>query len=332
VKPAPFEYHAPSSAAEVVTLLAEFDEGGKVIAGGQSLLPMLALRLAYFDHLVDLRHVAELRGIEQRPDSVWIGGATTQAVIGGSEVVATAAPLLGRATPLIGHFQIRNRGTIGGSLAHAEASAEYPAVVLALDAVIETLSPRGRRAIPAAEFFTGIWSTALEPDELLTGVEFPTWTRGAGASDGSSCGFAVEEFARRPGDFAIAGAAVAVQVSGGRLTRCGIGLFGLGPTPLRATAAEAALIGSTVVGSTGIGSTGSGSAPGANTSGGGDQAREIGAAAMEELDSVPDDLHGSAGYRKRVGAAMVAAAWRRAIGEATASGVNGTASEGAGNG
>ena len=341
MKPAPFEYHAPSSAAEVVTLLAEFDEGGKVIAGGQSLLPMLALRLAYFDHLVDLRHVAELRGIEQRGaghdgtghhgtghhgaghhgDSVWIGGATTQAVIGGSEVVAAAVPLLSRATPLIGHFQIRNRGTIGGSLAHAEASAEYPAVVLALDAVIETLSPRGRRAIPAAEFFTGIWSTALEPDELLTGVEFPTWTRGAGAGDGSSCGFAVEEFARRPGDFAIAGAAVAVQVSGGRLTRCGIGLFGLGPTPLRATAAEAALIGSTVIGSTGI-----------NTSGGGDQAREIGAAAMEELDSVPDDLHGSAGYRKRVGAAMVAAAWRRAIGEATASGVNGTASEGAGNG
>ena len=339
MKPAPFEYHAPSSAAEVVTLLAEFDEGGKVIAGGQSLLPMLALRLAYFDHLVDLRHVAELRGIEQRGaghdgtghhgtghhgashhgDSVWIGGATTQAVIGGSEVVAAAVPLLSRATPLIGHFQIRNRGTIGGSLAHAEASAEYPAVVLALDAVIETLSPRGRRAIPAAEFFTGIWSTALEPDELLTGVEFPTWTRGAGAGDGSSCGFAVEEFARRPGDFAIAGAAVAVQVSGGRLTRCGIGLFGLGPTPLRAAAAEAAVTGGSALGDA-------------------NQAAEIGAAAMEELDSVPADLHGSAGYRKRVGAAMVAKAWRRAIGEATGTGGpdgagnDGAASEGAGHG
>lgn len=307
MKPAPFEYHAPSSATEVVKLLAEYDEGGKVIAGGQSLLPMLALRLAYFDHLVDLRHVAELRGIEQRAGSVWIGGATTQAVIGGSAVVATAAPLLSRATPLIGHFQIRNRGTIGGSLAHAEASAEYPAVVLTLDAVIETLSPRGRRTIPAAEFFTGIWSTALEPDELLTGVEFPTWH-----SDGSTCGFAVEEFARRPGDFAIAGATVAVQVSGGRVTRCGIGLFGLGPTPLRATAAEAAVIGS--------------------LAGGDDQAREIGAAAMEELDSVPDDLHGSARYRKRVGAAMVAAAWRRAIGEATANGDNGEGSEGASHG
>jgi aerobic carbon-monoxide dehydrogenase medium subunit len=328
VKPAPFEYHTPSSAAEVVKLLEELGDGAKVIAGGQSLVPMLALRLAYFDHLVDLRHVAELRGIERRGagqhgagqhgagqhgESVWIGGATTQAVIGGSDVVATGAPLLSRATPLIGHFQIRNRGTIGGSLAHAEASAEYPAVALTLDAAVETLSPRGQRTIPATEFFTGIWSTALEPDELLTGVQFPMWGGDGSASDGSTDGFAIEEFARRPGDFAIAGAAVAVQVSGGQVTRCGIGLFGLGPTPLRATAAEAAVTGS--------------------AAGDADQAGEIGVAAMEELDSVPDDLHGSAGYRKRVGAAMVAKAWRRAIGEATgAGGRDGRVSEGASHG
>ena len=326
MKPAPFEYHAPSSAAEVVKLLEELGDGAKVVAGGQSLLPMLALRLAYFDHLVDLRHVEELRGIEQRStadhgDSLWIGGATTQAVIGRSDVVSALAPLLSRATPLIGHFQIRNRGTIGGSLAHAEASAEYPAVALTLDAAIETLSPRGQRTIPATEFFTGIWDTALEPDELLTGVQFPVWggVNGADAS-GSRCGFAVEEFARRPGDFAIAGATVAVQVSGrGQVTRCGIGLFGLGPTPLRAAAAEAAVTGGSALGDA-------------------NQAAEIGAAAMEELDSVPADLHGSAGYRKRVGAAMVAKAWRRAIGEATGTGGpdgagnDGAASEGAGHG
>jgi carbon-monoxide dehydrogenase medium subunit len=296
VKAAAFEYHAPTAAAEVVELLAELGDTAKVIAGGQSLLPVLALRLAVFEHLVDLRRVDGLRGIEERADGTWIGAGTTEATIERSGQLAAAVPLLARATPLIGHFQIRNRGTIGGSLAHAEAAAEYPAVALALDATLETLSPRGKRSIPAAGFFTGIWETALEPDELLTGVLFPAW------GETGRCGFAVEEFARRPGDFAIAGAAVAVQVSasgGGapRVTRCAIGLFGLGPTPLRATAAELAATG--------------------NTLDGAGQAAEIGLAAMVELATVPSDLHGSAGYRKRVGAAMVTRAWQRAVAEAT---------------
>jgi aerobic carbon-monoxide dehydrogenase medium subunit len=288
VKPASFEYHAPSSAQEIVSLLAELGEEAKVIAGGQSLVPMLALRLAVFEHLVDLGRAAELRGIEQRGGSVWIGAATTQAAIERSAEIADAVPLLARATPLIGHFQIRNRGTIGGSIAHADAAAEYPAVALALDAQMETLSPRGRRAIPAAEFFTGTWSTALAADELLTGVIFPVrHTR---------CGFAIEEFATRRGDFAIAGAAVAVELdAGGRIRRCGIALFGLGPTPQRASAAEAAL-------------TGSGIADVA--------AEELGQAATSALQWVGSDLHASADYRKQVGAAMVAAAWQRARQEA----------------
>ena len=233
--------------------------------------------------------------------TVWIGAGTTEAAIGRSPLVAAKVPLLARATPLIGHFQIRNRGTIGGSLAHADAAAEYPAVALALDAVIETLSPRGQRAIPAGEFFTGIWSTALEPDELLTGVTFRV--------PGGPAGFAVEEFARRPGDFAVAGAAVAIELDadadGGadgrdaRVRRCAIGLFGLGTTPLRASAAEALAAGR--------------AAGDLSTDAFG---REIGQAAMADLDSVPSDLHGPAAYRKRVGAAMVTAAWRRAINEA----------------
>ncbi len=246
MKPAPFEYHAPAGAKEAVELLAELGDGAKLIAGGQSLVPLLALRLAAFEHLIDLRKVSGLRGIEERAAAVsaravWVGAGTTEAAIGRSRLVATKVPLLARATPLIGHFQIRNRGTIGGSLAHADAAAEYPAVALALDAVIETLSPRGQRAIPAGEFFTGIWSTALEPDELLTGVAFRL--------PGGPAGFAVQEFARRPGDFAVAGAAVAIELDadsdGGadgrqaRASRCAIGLFGLGPTPLRASAAEA---------------------------------------------------------------------------------------------
>lgn len=288
MKSASFQYHAPSSAEEAVSLLAELGEEAKVIAGGQSLVPMLALRLAVFGHLVDLRRVAGLSGIGQRDGYVRIGAGTTQATIERSAEIAETVPLLARATPLIGHFQIRNRGTIGGSIAHADAAAEYPAVAVALDAQMETLSPRGRRTIPAAEFFTGMWSTALATDELLTGVTFPL-RRGR-------CGFAIEEFANRRGDFAIAGAAVAVELDAeARIHRCGIGLFGLGPVPQRASAAEAAL-------------TGSGVADVA--------AEDLGQAAVSAIESVLSDLHAPAGYRKRVGAAMVAAAWPRAVGEA----------------
>ncbi len=288
MKPAPFAYHAPSTAQEAVSLLAELGEGAKVIAGGQSLVPMLALRLAVFEHLVDLRRVAGLSGIEQRGTSVWIGAGTTQAEIGRSATIAAAVPLLARATPLIGHFQIRNRGTIGGSLAHADAAAEYPAVALTLGAELETLSPHGPRAIPASDFFTGPWSTALAPGELLTGVTVPAWQ--------GRCGFAIEEFASRRGDFAIAGATVAVELGeDGRIRRCAIGLFGVGPAPLRALAAEAALTGR----------------PAADAA-----AEEAGQAALPQPGEIRSDLHASAEYRRQVGAAMVAAAWRRAIPEA----------------
>jgi carbon-monoxide dehydrogenase medium subunit len=293
VKPAPFEYHAPDSAKEAVDLLAELGDGAKLIAGGQSLVPVLALRLAVFDHLIDIRRITALRGIEERGDRVRIGAATTEAEIGRSALIARRVPLLSRATPLIGHFQIRNRGTIGGSLAHADAAAEYPAVALALDATIEALSPRGQRSIPAADFFTGIWTTALAPDELLTGVSFPVAT--------GRQGFAIEEFARRSGDFAVAGAAVAVGLDpGGRVSTSGIGLFGLGPTVARAVAAETAVAG-TVFAGTGASDI---------------DPAEVGRAAVADLDAVPSDLHGGASYRKKVGAAMVARAWEQAVKEA----------------
>ncbi|MFF0224135.1 FAD binding domain-containing protein [Streptomyces sp. NPDC004629] len=288
MKPASFEYHAPADAEEAVALLAGLGDEAKAIAGGQSLVPMLALRLASFGHLVDLRRLDALRGIEHREGALRIGATTTQATVQRSQEVRAAVPLLARATTLIGHFQIRSRGTVGGSLAHADAAAEYPAVALALDAGLETLSVRGRRTVPAARFFTGMWSTALDEDELLTAVVFPVWHR--------PCGFAVDEFARRSGDFALAGAAVAVGLDpGGRIDRCAIALFGLGPAPCRAEAAETALIGSEPAE---------------------EKADDIADLALSALDSVPSDLHGSAGYRKRVGAAMVARAWRRAVREA----------------
>src|SRR5262245_9991935 len=176
MKPSPFEYHAPTTVDEAVALLAELGDGAKVLAGGQSLVPMLSLRLAVFDHLVDIGRIPELRGIRSEADAVIIGATTLDAVVEHDAELATRVPLLARATPLIGHFQIRNRGTVGGSIAHADPAAEYPAVALAMDAEIEAASPRGRRRIPAGTFFDGFWTTTLEADELLVGVRFPVWT------------------------------------------------------------------------------------------------------------------------------------------------------------
>jgi carbon-monoxide dehydrogenase medium subunit len=294
VKPASFDYHRPDTVEDAVALLAELGDDAKIIAGGQSLVPMLAMRLAYFDHLIDISRLAELRGIERRGSELWIGAGTTETTVGADAQVRQTVPLLTRATPFVGHFQIRNRGTLGGSIAHADAAGEYPAAALALDAVMEVLSPRGRREIGAADFFAGLWETTMAPDEVLTGVRFPVW-------NGRS-GFSVHEFARRHGDFAIAGALVGVQLDGDdRVSRCGIGLLGLGPTVGRATGAEAAVIGKPI---------------------GELVPEEIGRAAMTGLDEVPTDLQGSASYRTQVGATMVARAWTQAIEEAVAGASN----------
>jgi carbon-monoxide dehydrogenase medium subunit len=288
VKSAPFEYHAPDTAADAADLLAELGDGARVLAGGQSLIPMLALRLAVFEHLVDIGRIAELQGIERRNNALWVGSGTTQALVGASADVASTVPLLTKATPFIGHFQIRNRGTLGGSIAHADPAAEYPAVALALEASMDVASSKGRRTIAARDFFDGLWSTTMEPDEVLVGVSFPIW------SDRS--GFAVEEFARRHGDFAIAGAAVGVELDGGdRVRRCAIGLIGVGSTPERAEAAETEVAGRPVAEV---------------------DADELGRLATAGLEAVPTDLHGSAEFRTRVGAAMVARAWSAAAAEA----------------
>ena len=263
MKPAPFEYHAPRTLEEATDLLADLGENAKLLAGGQSLIPLLAFRLTYFDHLIDLGRIEGFAGIERRNGSVWTGAGTTEAAVGADPQVAAAVPLLSRATPFIGHFQIRNRGTVGGSLAHADPAAEYPAVALVLDAEFEVQSSRGPRVVPAADFFTGVWSTDLAGDEILTGISFPVWT--------GSCGFAIEEIARRHGDFAIAGAVVGIEVDGDRVRRAAIGLIGLGSTPLRAPAAEAAVLGKTVTDL---------------------DPQEIGQLAMSDLDNVPSDLHG----------------------------------------
>jgi carbon-monoxide dehydrogenase medium subunit len=288
VKPAPFEYHAPGTVHEAVGLLAELGEDAKVLAGGQSLIPMLALRLTAFGHLIDVGRITEMKGVERGDGRISIGAGTTEADVGSNASVGSAVPLLARATPFIGHFQIRNRGTLGGSIAHADPAAEYPAVALALDAVMETVSPRGSRSIAAADFFQGLWTNSMEADEVLVNVSFPVWT--------GRTGFAIEEIARRHGDFAIAGATVAVELDDrDRIRRCAVALIGLGPTPERASAAEADVTGRSI---TEV------------------DKDELGHLAVAGLSSVPADLHGSSEYRKKVGAVMVARAWAAALREA----------------
>lgn len=290
MKAAPFAYHRPDTVAEACETLAYYGDDGKILAGGQSLAALLALRITHFENLVDISMVDELKGVDVRDDTVWVKAATTHAAVGRDADVACAVPLLTRVTPHIGHFQIRNRGTLGGAVAHGDPAGEFPTVALTLDAQIEAASMAGTRTIPATEFFTGLWETALEPGEVLTAVGFPV--------RGPRSGFGFHEFARRHGDFAIAGATVALQLdSDDTVSRCGIGLLGLGSTPLRAAPAEAEITGRPVAEI---------------------DADEIGRLAMDGLEEVPVDQQGSAQYRKRVGAAMVARAFADAVAEVDA--------------
>lgn len=288
MKAAPFAYHRPESVAEAVSLLGEYGDEAKILAGGQSLVPMLAMRLTHFENLIDISRIEELRNIDLRDGTVWIGAGTPHALVGMDDEVAESVPLLTLSTPHIGHFQIRTRGTLGGAIAHADPAAEYAAVALALDAEVEATSARGTRRIPAAEFFTGLWETSLAADEILTAVGFPAWS--------GRCGYSVQEFARRHGDFAIAGATVAVELDDSdTVTRCGIGLLGMGSTPERGSAAEQAVVGRAV---------------------GDIEAAELGRLAVADLGDVPADLQGTAGYRTKVCATMVARAWSQATTEA----------------
>ena len=175
MKPAPFEYCLPTTLTEAIDALSA--DGAKVLAGGQSLIPLMALRLASFETLVDLRVITELRGSERVNGSVRVGAMTRQADAEQDTVIGIEVPLLAKALPKIGHFQIRNQGTVGGSIAHADPAAELPTVALALDATIEAAGPAGTRRIPASEFFRATFDTALDDAEILTAIEFPVWRR-----------------------------------------------------------------------------------------------------------------------------------------------------------
>jgi aerobic carbon-monoxide dehydrogenase medium subunit len=225
VKPAPFTYHRATSAREAVDMLASTAEDASVLAGGQSLVPLMNFRVAQPAHLVDINDVDELDYV--RIDDGWlaIGARTRQAAVERSAEVARAAPLLSEAMRWVAHPPVRHRGTVVGSIVHADPAAELPAVLLALDGEVVILGPSGERRVAAAEFFTGPLMTAKAAGELVTEVRVP-------AADGNGGGHALVEFSRRHADFAVAGAAV----SGGA-----IALFGVADTPLRAAGAEGRL-------------------------------------------------------------------------------------------
>ena len=244
MKPAPFTLHRATSIAHAVGLLERFadaDEEAKVIAGGQSLTALMNLRLARPDHLVDMTGVAELHRIVDDAHGVRIGSMVTQAETLADPVVTLEVPLLSAALAHIGHTHIRNRGTVGGSIAHADPAAELPVVALALDAELVVVGPAGRRGIPAAEFFEGPLMTALGPADLLVDVVVAEMQP---RDDGGQVEWGFEELARRDGDFAtVLVATVVWRDSDGSISDARVALGGVGPTPLRSAGAESALIG-----------------------------------------------------------------------------------------
>jgi carbon-monoxide dehydrogenase medium subunit len=287
LKPPPFTYWAPESLEEALSLLGQHGDDAKALAGGQSLVPLLALRLARPAALVDLGGLSELDYIRADNGTVAVGAMTRERTAERSATIRSAVPLLAESLPFIGHAAIRNRGTIGGSAAHADPAAEIPAVAMAVDAEFVVVSARGgERRIPAAEFFEGFFTTALAPDELLVEVRFP--------AAGPETAAAFEEAARRHGDFAMVAAAAAVRIQDGRIADVRLTLAGVSDTPVRCREAEDAV---------------RGVAPSREV------VAEAAALAAGPL-SPPSDLHGTSAYRKHLAGVLVQRALTRSL-EAT---------------
>ncbi len=264
----PFEYACPATLTEAVALLAAHDDA-KAIAGGQSLMPMLAFRIARPSLLVDLRKLSDLKGIQISSDGVRLGALTRWRDIEDDKRLAAAHPLLKAAIAHVAHYQIRNRGTVGGSLAHADPAAEMPGIAVTCDAEIAVMGKSGTRSIKAADFFLGALTTALAADEIITEVRLPVWPKGRR--------FAFQEFARRRGDFAMAGIALFYDTDkAGKATNAHIGVIGVGDRPQRLVAAEAALNGKTADEAIAI---------------------KVGEAAATAVEP-QDDIHASADYRR----------------------------------
>jgi carbon-monoxide dehydrogenase medium subunit len=235
MKPSPFTYHAPRTLDEALDLLATLDNA-RVLAGGQSLMPMMNYRVVQPEHLIDLGRIAELAFIDDTPESLKIGAMTTQRAIERSALVHERCPLLTDALFHVGHQQTRNRGTIGGSICHLDPSAELPVTACALDAVMIAAGKTGRRKIPFADFPAGYLTSSLEPNEILIAIDFGRWPQRAGS--------AFEEYAVRPADFAIVAIAAVIAIDGDDIiTEARIAAGGIAPVPTRLTGVEAILKG-----------------------------------------------------------------------------------------
>ncbi len=292
MKPAAFEYEAPTTVSEAIASLQGFDGDAQPLAGGQSLVPMLNMRLARPGLLVDLGRIAGLDYIREEGDRLAIGAMTTKRTVERSQLVADRQPLLHAATLCIAHPQIRNRGTVGGSMAQADPAAEYPAVAVALDAELKAVGPDGERTIRAEDFFVSYLTTALQPNELLTEVRFPVKAK--------RTGWAFDEVARRKGDFAMVGVAVTVAFDENRecCTDARIALFGVGPVSVRPRGAEELV---------------RGERPSEEL------CTRAGRLAGEEIDEPTSDVHASADYRRHLADVLT----RKALAKALARGMEG---------
>ena len=235
MKPPPFSYHDPATVEDAVGLLSRL-ENAKLLAGGQSLMPMLNMRYVLPDHVIDLNKIAALSYLREENGALVAGAMTRQRDLEFSDAVKERYPLIHEAILNVGHRQTRNRGTVGGSLCHLDPSAEIPTVAMALDATVSVSGPKGKRDIAFADFPAGFMTPAIEADELLTGIRFPSWPKGHG--------YGFVEFARRHGDFAIASAAALLEEdANGTIKRVSLTLGGVAVTPQRMTNVEKALVG-----------------------------------------------------------------------------------------
>jgi carbon-monoxide dehydrogenase medium subunit len=284
MKPAPFSYAAPTTLEEALTLLHEYGDTAKLLAGGQSLVPMMNFRLARPEYVIDLNRVAGLDYLTERDGALAVGAMTRQRSLERSDLVRQRYPLLLEAAKLIGHTAIRNRGTVGGSLAHADPAAELPAVLLAHGGSVQVQGPRGRRDIPAEELFVTYFTTTLEADEILTEVRFPRWPEGTG--------WCFMEESRRHGDFAMVGTAALLALDANRrCTRVAVALTGVGGAPYRVSEAADMLVGHEVDA---------------------ERIADVARAAAEGVDP-EGDIHASADFRRHLSGVLTRRALHRAL-------------------
>lgn len=284
MKPPRFDYHAPASVEEAVALLARYGGEAKPLAGGQSLVPLLNFRLSRPAALIDLNAIPGLADIREDGGQIRLGALTRQRAIEFSPLVRRALPLLAEASALVGHLPVRSRGTIGGSLAHADPAAEYPAVLTALGGQVVVRGPGGERALASDDLFRSYLTTSLAPDELIVEVRIPV------AGPGAGCAF--EEFSRRHGDFALVGIAALIAAEGERCAMARLAAAGVGPVPVRLRAAEEIL----------------------ERGGCSAEAIEAAAARAAVLVTPDSDLHASAAYRRQLTRVLTGRAVRRALG------------------